>query len=194
MSLALAIDPGTRVTGCSLWNTEWKKLLFAGAVKNPIREGSGPRECASMGIEVSSWVGFKELNDRITQLIFEYPQIYARGKGSKSDPNRIMPLAGVDSAIATLFPTAVVTTYKPRDWKNTVEKPDHSSKPYVIEARVLERLDDQEKMCVSWPVDACGKGKVTGVAREQNWDVADSIGVGLHFFGRFERKRVFARE
>jgi hypothetical protein len=185
----LAIDPGTRGCGCAVFVEG--ELRVAAYVVNPVKEGSGPGECAQMAraVHMAYW-GMPALS-AFDVLALEVPQIYSRGGGkSIGDPNNIMPLFGVVAAIAALHPTAHVEWERPRGWKGNTCKPSNAKDGYVIKERVLERLTKPEREVVAWP----SLSKSTDTAKKQDWDVADAIGIGMFVLGRFERVRAFARE
>jgi len=190
MSRLLAIDPGTRGCGCAFFVNG--SLCVATYVPNTTKKGSGPGECAAMAYAVLNWCDKWANNVNVVDVLaLEIPQIYSRAGGkSKGDPNNIMPLFGVVSAIAALFPMATVEWERPRGWKGNTPKPDSAKKKYVIKERVIERLSAGELAVIDWP----SSRKDTDTAREQDWDVADAIGVGMFVLGYFERARAFARE
>jgi hypothetical protein len=177
--MIIGIDPGT--FGCGVCvASDAGRIIDAKHVKN-FAKGSGPKECAVMARAVyESALGYD-----ITTLVLEYPQIYQREGGkTKGDPNGIMPLAGVDAAIATVFPLANVFVYRPSDWKGQTQKPESvGAGEYIITGRVKSRLDAEELARIVWPVSV-----------KHSYDVADAIGVTLYHVGRFERKKVYARE
>jgi hypothetical protein len=134
----------------------------------------------AMALAVFSWVATVGIKDGVKSadaLALEFPQLYG-GRASRGGGNDLFPMAAVDGGIAALFPTATVQTIRPHDWKGSVIKPKSTKEPYIIQGRVVERLDAEEQKRVQWPTD-----------KKKQWDVADAIGVGLHVLGRFERKR-----
>jgi hypothetical protein len=184
----LAIDPGIR--GCGVAAFDEGVLFKAVFVSNTVKEGSGPEECASMAHAVREWSAHLGWGGCET-LALEVPQIYSRGGGkSLGDPNNIMPLFGVVSAIAALHPASSVEWERPRGWKGNTPKPETAKEKYVIKERVIARLSTYELTIVQWP----SLQKKTDTAKKQDWDVADAIGIGMHVLGRFERMRMFSRE
>lgn len=186
MSILLSVDPGTRGAGCAVF---CDGLLVAAAyVPNTAKEGGGPRECVAMAQQIVRWV-FTETAGIDTmigsELVVEWPQIYARGAGkTKGDPNQLLPLIGVDCALAAILDEAEVTHYTPHEWKQSTKKPEHTIDPeYIIQRRVKARLSAEELKCVKWPVSI-----------RHGWDIADAIGLGLTKLGLFDRVRKFARE
>ncbi len=184
MSLLLTIDPGTRVAGCALFLDE--RLISAGLARNESKDGSGPRECADMAQAIVNWTEAQISMASPGQVVVEWPQIYSRGAGkSKADPNLLLPLVGVDCALAALLPHAEVAHYTPHEWKQNIKKPLNASGEveYIITKRVKARLTPGESKCVDWTKSV-----------KHSWDVADAIGIGLWHLGRFDRVRTFARE
>lgn len=178
----LSLDPGTRTCGVAWWQDG--QLLGASVIHNPLEvEQAGPRECAAMAKKIGEWWKMNGWRDPAT-LALEIPQIYQRAAGkSKGNPNKIMPLYGVATALAVLFPRADVRFGTPHDWKGGVKKPKSVKELYAIQPRVLERLAESEKRWIAWPTNG-----------RHCWDLIDAVGIGLHHLGRFERRRVFARE
>lgn len=168
VAVILSIDPGIRGCGAALW-TDLGSLCQAGYVVNDIKSGSDLEAIRYMAYAVDGWITGHGM---ITRLVFEWPQVYA-GPQNKINANDLLTLAGVDAAIATRIPAAVAQ-YLPREWKGQLPKGE------AFEARVKDRLGP-EVANVTLP-----RG---GLAH----NVWDAIGIGLFFFGRFERKRVIAR-
>lgn len=167
--MILSIDPGIRGCGVACWSNTGS-LQRAGYVVNDRLAGSDLIAIRSMAHAVDQWVYG---HDMIARLVFEWPQVYA-GPQNKINANDLLTLAGVDAAIATRIPAAV-TQYLPREWKGQLPKGE------AFEARVKDRLGRPEVANVTLP-----RG---GLAH----NVWDAVGIGLFFFGRFERKRVIAR-
>lgn len=188
MEMLLSIDPGIRGVGAAMFGDG--KLLVATYVRNPAREGGGPRECAVLAHAVVAWAeehrfrfsGDIGLFPRVSKLVLEHPQTYG-GRASKGDSNSLFPLAGVDAALAALFFDAETSFYVPHDWKQGVEKPEDTKHDYIIEKRVRVRLSEVELTKIEWPRNV-----------RHTWDVTDAIGIGLKALNRFERHRVYARE
>jgi len=181
MSTLLSIDPGIRGVGVALWAEG--KLTAAAYVANTLKDGSGPRECATAAQAVIDW-HFKSGKASPDMLAVEIPQIYQRGSGkTKGDPNNLLPVFGVDAALAALLPNAHIMYGVPHEWKGGTQKPKTTSESYVIEGRVRLRLSDNELATIVWPNNV-----------KHTWDVTDAIGIGLYHLRRFERRRVFARE
>lgn len=179
----LSIDPGLRGCGAALFLDG--KLLRAEYVKNAASEDlDGPRAWALMAASVLKWATAMLVasSNAINYLAVEIPQTYS-GRAKKGDANDLLPLAGVDAALAALLPHAEVDYKVPHGWKGGIEKPKRAAGEYIIMERVKARLTVNESAAVVWPKN-----------KRHGWDVADGIGVGLAALGRFERKRVYAVE
>jgi hypothetical protein len=169
----LSIDPGIRGVGLAMWRDG--KLESALYLPNPMKDGNGPVEAAAMARAVYD-------KYKCDVLVLEYPRTYG-GRASRGTTDSLFPLAAVDGALAALFCDRKVVYYLPQQWKNGTEKPETTKEPYVIEHKVRTRLDKDELGRIVW-----------GNNVKHTWDVSDSIGLGLYYLDRFERKRVFARE
>jgi hypothetical protein len=190
MSFLLAVDPGIRGVGAALF--EWQKegspnwlLRAASYVRNPAREGNGPRECAAMARGVDRWlssvwngIGGFACHDLIDTIALEWPQVYRQGQ-LKGDPGDLLPLAGVDAAIAALAPSVQIKHYLPREWKGQLPK------GAVFEGRVMDRLSTSELAILN--------ETLRGLTPSLHHNVWDAVGLGLFRLGRFDQKRVFAR-
>jgi hypothetical protein len=120
----VAIDPGVRRCGISLW--EEGKLRNAWLTK----ERDTWSEVAG---DVGAWTG---------KAVIEFPQFYSRRALGKGDPNDLLNLAAVVGAITThyLYPVIV----RPREWKGQAPKD-------VTEARVRKELSKVEMARVDLP-------------------------------------------
>jgi len=112
----------------------------------------------------------------IRALVVECPQVYTRGK-SKGDPEDLLPLVALCGAIgarvAIPMRGAKVHTYRPRDWKGTVDGD-------IMCARIEARLRETGELdAVKWG------------AKSFRHNAIDACGIGLHRLGRLQRERVF---
>ncbi len=107
------------------------------------------------------------------ELVFEWPRMYqvARQEG---DQNDLPPLAGVDCAIAAMFPSASVTTYYPDEWKGG-QVPKR-----VMNDRVWERLTPDEQSRVA----RRARGSL-------DHNTLDAVGIGMRYLGRLARRRQY---
>ena len=171
MRFTIAIDPGIRGCGCAVFREN--ELIDAAYVTNPEKTGHLTAECVSMARAVRHFV-FEAIGlPAALTVVLEWPRAYQPGKQT-GDQNDLLPLAGVDGAIAALLGGAIITVH-PDAWKGQVPKD-------VMNARVLERLTAIE----------CARLPRKPRARTYSHDMLDAVGVGLHHLGRLERKRVIA--
>jgi hypothetical protein len=193
MGFLLSIDPGIRGVGAALFDMQTAMganpagvLRAASYVRNPAKEGNGPRECATLARAVDLWLGQFLLSlgkpfyatDDLDTIVLEWPQVYRQGQ-LKGDPGDLLPLAGVDAAIAALAPSVEIKHYLPREWKGQLPK------GVVFEGRVLDRLTTPELAILN--------ETLKGLTPSLHHNVFDACGLGLYTLGRFDQKRVFAR-
>jgi hypothetical protein len=166
----LAIDPGIR--GCGAAVFEGGILTRATYIKSHSATGNTAAACRAMANAVRDWAGLA-----LNAIAVEWPRIYAsriREGKTKSDPNDLLALCGVDGALAMAYPYTPVDCFVPSDWKGQLKKqPCH--------ARIRSRLSEAEREVM----DA-----ITPASLAHN--VFDAIGVGLFRLGRFDRVRVIA--
>ena len=172
--MLVTIDPGIRHVGVALFAGEL--LIRAALVRSPCTRGNGAAECLAVAWEVAAWVSRAEAG--VDHVGVEWPRIYTVEK-SKGDPNDLLALVGVGTAIGALLavdhellPDAV-TSVHPDEWKGQVPKA-------TMTRRILDRLSPAERALIE---DA---GTLTH-------NVVDAVGIGLHTLGRLERRRVIAR-
>ena len=166
--IILAVDPGIRGCGAAVFQAE--RLLAAEYVRNPCIAGSIPDAILDMARAVVVWfwsVGLQAPD----ALVIEWPQIYRAGK-MKGDQNDLLPLVGVDLAIAAKLNVQTIA-YRPAEWKGQMTKD-------ATQARVTARLDRVETNRIRH-------------AGAKDHNTYDAIGIGLHHIGRFQPTRVFAR-
>lgn len=187
--MILAIDPGIRGCGVALFDPTGE-LAFARYVRNSVKEGDGPAALVGMAHAVCATLAARlTLTSQIKTLIVEWPQVY-RGPLLKGDPNDLLALAGVDGAIAALFPQADLRRFKPAEWKNQIP-------PNVCAMRIVNALKDHERprfdrfdQFLAALLKARASDEEIGGT---DHNTADAIGIGLKFVGRFERQRVIHR-
>lgn len=169
----LSVDPGIRHSGVAYFRDG--KLEWAGLVVNTEKTGNGAKACSRMAWAID--LAAQNRPGVVSALAVEFPRIYAtriRQGTTREDPNDLLALAGVVSALAAVIYCDDVTSYAPSDWKGQLDKGAGN-------ARVLARLSDEERTKI-----------VEAGARTHN--IIDAIGIGLHHLGRLDRKRVFPRE
>lgn len=177
-TIVLALDPGTRGCGVSLFDRiDHGDLIAAAYVANSMKRGNGPAECLTMAREVERWVRSHVARADV-DMVTEWPRIYTTQKQAKDgkwrDPNDLLALTGVACALAALVsPVTAVTRYFPDEWKGQTSKG-------VMNTRSLERLTEAERSRI---VDA----------GELSHNIYDALGIGLKRVGRLEKRRVYAR-
>lgn len=121
------------------------------------------------------------------EFVAEWPRVL-RAVKSKGDPNDLINLAGVASAVAGALAVAVaardvalkVTSYFPDEWTGQVPKTILQRKRFqsIRAERIAARLVEDELPV--W----------RGI---ETHDEIDAVGIGLYHLGRFEPHRVFPR-
>lgn len=108
----------------------------------------------------------KPLPDRFDTIAVEHPVIYPHGR--TKNPNDIVKLAVNAGEWAGRFRARVseVRYIEPRTWKGTIDGD-------LCNARVLERLDDTERMIVD---DATRDQRIPA---KKSHNMLDAIGIGL---------------
>lgn len=188
MGTVLAIDPGVHGAGCAIFLDG--VLLRAAYVRNPVKEGGRVARCMALGRAVGGWVNHGT-HPPVTRAVFEWPrvQLSSHQKGSKrsADPNDLLPLVGVDVAIASVLPAdAVLEEVEPFTWK------DGNLDKEIMCRRIWKRLSDVEKAVVERTPRGGGL-HFDGVEGGIKHDVLDACGVGLWATSaRLERHRVIA--
>ena len=198
MNFVLCVDPGIRIAGAALFRD---RALVATSVVRGTKTGNRATECAQMAREIVSWYNTvwwqlntpRPLMSQVPvpqEFLSEWPQIYTRDK-SKGDPNDLLPLAGVCSAVAALLTDTVCVSYHPKDWKGTVDGD-------AMMKRVLERLEPGELTVSAGSLlrlkPKTADQSILELCRSTTAHHAvDAIGIGLHHFGRLTRRRFFAR-
>jgi uncharacterized protein YjeT (DUF2065 family) len=159
--MLLAIDPGLRMTGVSLFLDG--KLHRAWLVKglDIKKDRSYPNAWKTMAENI-----WKEAPGGLAhELIIEFPMVYPKREQQKGDPNDLVQLGAVAGGLVCTLNLKSTMVY-PRDWKRSM--PDD-----VTRLRIQKRLDDTEKRAIQLPT-----------AKSYQHNVWDSIGIGLHHLGR----------
>jgi len=176
MNRILAVDPGIQGCGCAVFKDG--TLQYANYVKNI----GGDVLCCSMARSVDIWLwSFTCDLSEMDEIIMEYPKVYTQGH-LKGDPNDLLPLAGVDAAIAMLSQCRSdasdrpkITFYLPQEWKRQVPKAIHHE-------RIIAEMTELEK-------NVAPKQLPKSILH----NVYDAIGIGLFHLQRLNPKRVIAR-
>jgi hypothetical protein len=165
-----SIDPGLRNPAAAVWDRG--RLVAASRVKVPkeYAELGRAERCRRVGALIAVWIREHAApSAHIPVIGVEWPQIYSHGKG-KGDPNLIVPLAGVDVAVACEL-DAEVLDYLPGEWSGGIPKSERGN-PWDSPRGVItrSRLRDEE-LAVIVP----------------SHDAVDAVAIGLKFLGRLER-------
>lgn len=176
----LAVDPSIRSPGAALFRAG--KLVAAARIKFSIDTKLNDAErCLAAADAVAQWAN--QIGAKPDAIAFEWPQVYTAAK-SKGNPNDLIPMAGVDLALATGFTIAAamrkvrlqLLSCKPAEWIGQLPKTTRgSAKSSPRAARIMSRLDPGE----------------LSVVPDQH-DAIDAIGIGLHFLGRLGVRRVLS--
>ena len=161
--ITLAIDPGIRGVGAAVFVD--RILRVAAYVVNPATEGNGPAEIIALARAVWAWMPYRAPDE----VVMEWPQVYRAGK-LKGDPNDLLPLPAIGTAIAMKCGAVRAVRYLPHEWKGNLTKE-------VCHERVRERLQAEELP------------RIPVLAAKVLHNVLDAVGVGLHHVGRLDRRR-----
>jgi hypothetical protein len=161
--MVFAIDPGLRHCGFAKF-TDSGILVDARLVKSSNNEMRGPPAWLAMADAVSAFIGDPSLT---RLLVIEVPRIYPHSRDQKGDLNDLLELAGVVGAIAAR--ARVIQFVYPSEWKGQLPKK-------VMNERVLKALDVKTE---------------GGALVHHDHNTLDAVGIGLHYFGRIGKKRVF---
>ncbi len=180
MTTLVAFDPGLRYPAVAIFHNG--KLIHASRVKldpatTSTKLPTGQR-CLAVAKQVSNYfygiVATHPAMQATDVLVTEWPKVYRAGK-SKGDPADLMPLAAIGIGLAAILKPRQVESPTAAEWIGGLPKAttgDPLMSPRGI--RIWSRLDDGEKANVV-----------------VSHDSLDSVGIGLHYLGRLERRRVF---
>lgn len=163
----IAIDCGVRGCGVALF---WDGGLHAATyVKNPVKRGQHAGSAQAMARAVADYC--KEFQP--TYLAIETMQWYDATSqlGDQNDLGGVQLVAGAIIGKLNLL----TTSYLPREWKGTIDGDTCTD-------RIIERLSILEKQTI------------VRVSDSVDHNTIDGVGIGLKHLGRFEPRRVFARE
>lgn len=164
----VSVDPGIR--GCGVAAFEDGFLVAAAFVVASRSKDSRASGAATTARAVVEWL----IGRGADELAVEWPRVYAtaiRRGDSKADPNDLLPLAGVDAAIASILGGVPVYSYVPSEWKGQMPKD-------VCQRRVKTRLSLAESHIAE-----------TATSGASGHNVWDAVGIGLHHLGRFAPQR-----
>lgn len=163
----LALDPGLRVSGVSVWHDG--RLKWAGLVRGADTGRGAPawREMAnSVGYQMRAVLSWVNTGWHLDKVAVELMQSYD-AKHQAGDQNDLIELAGVAGAVVGLFADASAVSYTPREHKGQVPKEVHN-------ARVQKKLTPEERAAV----EECAPSLMHNV-----WD---AVGIGLFQLGRLK--------
>lgn len=182
----LSVDPSIRSVGLAYFDRElkWSSRVFVEKTEQCTAE-----RCLRMAATiVTTVIGQHKLEPNA--LIFEWPQIYTVGK-QVGDPNDLIAMAGVGSALAALLVSRLEAIYspKPGDWTHIPKKcPMCKSTP-------------GKKTCKTCKGSAWNTPRGTLIAESlsphekrivhDQHDEIDAVGLGLWRHGRLITRRVF---
>lgn len=189
--LIVGVDPGVR--GCGVaWGTEERGIREAFYIKNfPASRKKGavePNGIQQMAYSIGTTITDAARGMGASELVVlvEWPQVY-QGAQQKGDPNDLLMVAGVSSAILTAVEVLESTHRNPRDrhsieyvrprtWKGQVD-------PDVMLKLIEKQLSETEAFYVG-----VGMQSVPTSLRHNVWD---AVGIVLHRLGRLGTKRIF---
>lgn len=162
----LCVDPGLR--GCGVAIFDGARLTTAGYVKNP-SAGRGYSAASALARAIQHRV----VTYHYDIALVEYPRAYG-SVHAKGDPNDLLDVAAVGSAVAMLFEPEKIESVFPSDWKGNVKKS-------IMLVRIAEKLTDEERAVVQ------------KTNKSDTEDILDAIGIGLWKLRRLNARR-FANE
>lgn len=184
----LAIDSSIASAGVALFCGG--ALVAADAVRCAPREGESSAErCLRMSELICDWAARQKARPRF--LVVEWPQIYQRSHLRKeqqgADPNDLVGMAGVASAVAAVLSLAAISrgerlevvSYKPGEWLGGSALAKATTKK---KARLSPRARSIEKRLTSAELKIWSE--VT------SHDAIDAVGLALHALGR-DPQRVY---
>jgi len=177
MTTLLGLDPSLSSSGVALF---YNGVLLAAAritCRTAITDHNIGVRCLAMADRIRDWCPGAD------RIVWEWPQIYGVGK-SKSDPNKLLGLVAIGTAVAARFQAAryaqgremSITTPTPREWTGGLPKSTKPGEALTSQRgrRVLSKLSEEERLLVP-----------------DQHDVVDAVGLGLWALDRFEPVRVF---
>lgn len=154
----LAVDPGLRMVGLALFETDGT-LVRCGLARGRIEEKTdqGPEVWRDTVEAVVAWVGDAPL----LRIVSEYPKVYTV---RNTDPHHLLLLASVVGGIALAFHNVDMRTVLPSQWKQ-----QRSKEATTAQARRILSLEEHEVV---------RKG-LTLVSTSLHHNVWDAVALGL---------------
>lgn len=155
----VAVDPGLRVAGVSVFRNDYSNFTGARLATSKVVEVPGRVRGPVAWIKMAEKVADLVCIGIVDVLVLEWMELYGlRGqKGSQEDVGELLGVAG---AIAGVIRPSEVIGYKPKTWKGQTPKAIHNK-------RVLAALSPEERKLVP---------------RDHN--AVDSVGLGLYYLER----------
>lgn len=152
--MLIAIDPGTKHAGVSVWG-ESGALMLAYGVRTADRN-------AAAEILATIWRYVP------TDVVIEAPREYQARPGVRADALILLALlcGELKGALVARWSARVEYVTAP-EWKRGIPKPERAADPYIVERRCRRILSAAEAGCVTAPAGA------------GSWDVWDAVGIGL---------------
>lgn len=165
-SRLLSIDPGLR--GCGVAYFYEGVLKHALYVANPVISGRGYFAHAAMASAVHE--KFHPADMHIVKVVIEHPTIYPGSAQQKGDPNDLIDVACVGSALGAYYKDCGLETVFPMEWKGQTPKE-------IMNERCRLALSDDERK----RIDEC--------SAHLRHNVMDGIGIGLYKLSRVNRRK-----
>jgi len=163
--MILAIDPGKRDAGVSLWDD--KELAAAWLAKGSEVHAKSYTWPVATAIAIATSLEERVPVCTLQKIVIERPQIYRPEFMKDKDPNDLIDLAIMGGALVGVLLKNCQSAifYLPKDWKGQAPK-------VVINERVNKRLSSDEQRRIDWP------------PRHKQHNVWDALGIGMKAVGR----------
>lgn len=158
--MILTLDPGKRACGTGLFDPGTRELWRGNWIRAPDTRAEGPAAWQLLAELVAESVRGM---GHVTHVVFEQPGAYRVDLPSRT--LALQDLVAVAAWVCALFPEAVHTRLRPREWKGTI-------KPEIACQRAWDALSEAEQ------------GRVRLPAPSYQHNVKDAIGIGLYILGR----------
>lgn len=171
--MLLAVDPSVRSPGAALFDGTYL-IAVARIPCKRVASVSDGQHWYNVAFDIVVWAD-GQCAQTIANLVYEKPQIYTARK-SKGDPNDLIGLAGVGSAVAGILRAGSILSPTPAEWIGQLPKAvKGSAKDSPRSRRILSRLTPAELTLVP-----------------DQHDAIDAVGLGLWATGRLEPRRTFS--
>ena len=169
MSILFTLDPGIVCAGSAVFGDGLLLGANFHSVKTRKKDPRSHVERASLMVrEIVRHHG--PILEMCEEFLCEWPQVYA---GSSVDPNRLLPLTGVCTGVASYARQATIDSVLPRTW-GAPGKPKRKRDEYVVAKVCHAILSPAEKQ---------------NICDDPTWDTWDAIAVGLWKLERLKWRR-----